>query len=75
LGKLIGRVINQVHSGSMTPILSGFVDFADGIDHQSLDELERLINERRGKKEETTAHQITPDQATIIDVDVPGDQA
>lgn len=75
LGKLIGRVINQVHSGSMTPILSGFVDFADGIDHQSLDELERLINERRGKKEETTAHQITPDQTTIIDVDVPGDQA
>lgn len=54
LGKLIGRVITQVHSGSMTPILSGFVDFAHDIDHQSLDELERLIGERRGKQTEPT---------------------
>ncbi|WP_041523246.1 BlaI/MecI/CopY family transcriptional regulator [Gilvimarinus agarilyticus] len=52
LGKLIGKVITQVHSGSMTPILSGFVDFAHEIDHQSLDELERLISKRRDKTED-----------------------
>jgi len=46
LGRLIGGVIRQLHSGSLDPILSSFVDFADGMDDQTLDRLEQLVQQR-----------------------------
>lgn len=77
LGQLIGRVVSQVHSGSMTPILSGFVDFADEIDHQSLDELERLINARRGKRNDgsqSAANEVVTGEVST-NRDTTGDQS
>ena len=47
LGRLIGGVVRQVHDGRLEPILSGFVDFAERISDESLDELERLITLRK----------------------------
>lgn len=53
LGRLIGGVIKQLHNGSLEPILSSFVDFADRIDDSTLDQLEELIHERRLRREES----------------------
>jgi predicted transcriptional regulator len=52
LGRLIGGVIKQLHNGSLEPILSSFVDFADRIDDSTLDQLEELIHERRSRRQE-----------------------
>lgn len=54
LGRLIGGVIKQLHNGSLEPILSSFVDFADRIDDSTLDQLEELIHERRSQRQ--TSH-------------------
>lgn len=47
LGKLLGGVIRQLHTGSLDPILSSFVDFADRIDEDTLDRLDELVQKRR----------------------------
>jgi predicted transcriptional regulator len=47
LGKLLGGVIRQLHTGSLDPILSSFVDFADKIDASTLDRLDELVQKRR----------------------------
>lgn len=47
LGKLLGGVIRQLHTGSLDPILSSFVDFADRMDEHTLDRLDELVQERR----------------------------
>ncbi|NIB38277.1 BlaI/MecI/CopY family transcriptional regulator [Pseudomaricurvus alkylphenolicus] len=47
MGRLIGGVIKQLHNGSLEPILSSFVDFADRMDDNTLDQLEQLIHQRR----------------------------
>ena len=47
LGKLLGGVIRQLHTGSLDPILSSFVDFADKIDERTLDRLDELVQKRR----------------------------
>ena len=47
LGKLLGGVIRQLHTGSLDPILSSFVDFADKIDEHTLDRLDELVQKRR----------------------------
>jgi predicted transcriptional regulator len=52
LGRLIGGVIRQLHTGSLDPILSSFVDFADRMDEQTLDRLEQLIQLRKQQREE-----------------------
>ncbi|WP_020209585.1 BlaI/MecI/CopY family transcriptional regulator [Gilvimarinus chinensis] len=52
LGKLLGGVITKVHTGQLSPILSGFVDFADTISEDSLTELEQLIAAKRKKRQE-----------------------
>ena len=46
LGKLLGGVIRQLHTGSLEPILSSFVDFADRFDEQTLDQLDALVQQR-----------------------------
>ena len=43
LGKLLGGVI---HTGSLEPILSSFVDFADRFDEETLDQLDALVQQR-----------------------------
>ncbi|MCP8898449.1 BlaI/MecI/CopY family transcriptional regulator [Gilvimarinus xylanilyticus] len=53
LGKLLGGVIAKVHTGTLSPILSGFVDFADSISDDSLSELEQLIAAKREQREES----------------------
>lgn len=53
LGKLLGGVIRQLHTGNLEPILSSFVDFADRFDDDTLDRLDELVRrrlERRGDK-------------------------
>jgi predicted transcriptional regulator len=53
LGKLLGGVIRQLHTGNLAPILSSFVDFADRFDDDTLDQLDELVQrrlERRGDK-------------------------
>jgi predicted transcriptional regulator len=52
LGRLIGGVIKQLHTGSLEPILSSFVDFADRMDEQTLDQLEELIQQRKLEREQ-----------------------
>jgi predicted transcriptional regulator len=47
LGQLLGGVIRQLHTGSLDPILSGFVDFAERIDESTLDRLDELVRQRR----------------------------
>jgi predicted transcriptional regulator len=47
LGKLLGGVIRQLHTGSLDPILSSFVEFADKIDEQTLERLDQLVQQRR----------------------------
>ncbi len=51
LGRLIGGVIRQLHTGSLEPILSSFVDFADRMDDQTLDQLDELIQQRKLERE------------------------
>ncbi|UTF60664.1 BlaI/MecI/CopY family transcriptional regulator [Gilvimarinus sp. DA14] len=51
LGKLLGGVIAKVHTGTLSPILSGFVDFADNISEESLTELEQLIAAKKQKRQ------------------------
>jgi predicted transcriptional regulator len=46
LGKLLGGVIRQLHNGSLEPILSSFVDFADRFDDDTLDRLDALVQQR-----------------------------
>lgn len=53
LGKLLGGVIRQLHTGNLEPILSSFVDFADHFDDDTLDQLDELVQkrlERRGEE-------------------------
>lgn len=47
LGKLLGGVITQLHTGSLDPILSSFVDFADHFDEHTLERLDELVQQRR----------------------------
>ena len=47
LGRLLGGVIRQLHTGSLDPILSSFVDFADRIDEDTLDRLDELLQKRK----------------------------
>lgn len=47
LGRLLGGVIRQLHTGSLDPILSSFVDFADRIDGDTLERLDELVQQRR----------------------------
>ncbi|MEZ5571277.1 MAG: BlaI/MecI/CopY family transcriptional regulator [Halioglobus sp.] len=47
LGKLLGGVIRQLHNGSLDPILSSFVDFADRFDEHTLERLDELVQQRR----------------------------
>ncbi len=47
LGKLLGGVISQLHTGSLDPILSSFVDFADHFDEHTLERLDELVQRRR----------------------------
>lgn len=47
LGRLLGGVIRQLHTGSLDPILSSFVDFAERIDEDTLDRLDELVRQRR----------------------------
>lgn len=47
LGKLLGGVIRQLHTGSLDPILSSFVEFADKIDEQTLERLDQLVQQRK----------------------------
>lgn len=56
LGRLIGGVIKQLHTGSLEPILSSFVDFADGMDEQTLDQLDELIQQRKLAREHAEGH-------------------
>ncbi|MCB1705056.1 MAG: BlaI/MecI/CopY family transcriptional regulator [Halioglobus sp.] len=46
LGKLLGGVIRQLHTGSLEPILSSFVDFADRFDDETLEQLDALVQQR-----------------------------
>lgn len=50
LAQLMGGVIRQLHTGSLDPILSSFVDFADRIDDDTLDQLDRLVQQRKEQK-------------------------
>jgi predicted transcriptional regulator len=52
LGKLLGGVIRQLHTGSLEPILSSFVDFADRFDDSTLERLNELVQERLQRREE-----------------------
>ncbi len=52
LGKLLGGVIRQLHDGSLEPILSSFVDFADRFDDDTLDQLDALVRQRMERREE-----------------------
>lgn len=52
LGKLLGGVIRQLHTGSLEPILSSFVDFADRFDENTLDRLDELVQQRRLLRDE-----------------------
>lgn len=51
LGKLLGGVIRQLHNGSLEPILSSFVDFADRFDDDTLDKLDALVQQRLERRE------------------------
>ena len=50
LGRLLGGVISQLHSGSLDPILSSFVEFADRIDSATLDRLDALVQQRKKRR-------------------------
>lgn len=50
LGKLLGGVIRQLHTGSLEPILSSFVDFADRFDEKTLEHLDDLVQQRLLKR-------------------------
>lgn len=52
LGKLLGGVIRQLHTGSLEPILSSFVDFADRFDDHTLERLDELVQQRLQSREE-----------------------
>ena len=52
LGKLLGGVIRQLHTGSLEPILSSFVDFADRFDEYTLERLDELVQQRLERKKE-----------------------
>lgn len=51
---IISSVIDRLQVGSLEPVLNSFVDFAEGIDDNTLNRLERLIQER--KKERTRSN-------------------
>ncbi len=61
LGRLIGGVIKQLHTGSLEPILSSFVDFADRMDEQTLDQLEELIQQRKLEREQDQKQESSND--------------
>lgn len=52
LGQLLGGVIRKLHTGSLDPILSSFVDFADRIDDSTLDRLEELLQQRKRERQD-----------------------
>jgi predicted transcriptional regulator len=52
LGKLLGGVIRQLHNGSLEPILSSFVDFADRFDDNTLERLDELVQQRLERRED-----------------------
>jgi predicted transcriptional regulator len=52
LAKLMGGVIRQLHTGSLDPILSSFVDFADRMDENTLDKLDALVQQRKQQREQ-----------------------
>ena len=52
LGKLLGGVIRQLHAGSLEPILSSFVDFADHFDENTLEHLDELVQRRLAQRED-----------------------
>jgi predicted transcriptional regulator len=52
MARLIGGVIRELHTGSLDPILSSFVDFADRISPGSLQRLEQLVQQRKQTRKE-----------------------
>lgn len=47
MAEMIDNVVDKLSGGSTETMLSAFVDLAERVDAQSLDHLERLIEERR----------------------------
>ncbi|MFT5032648.1 MAG: putative transcriptional regulator [Bacteroidia bacterium] len=47
---IISSVIERLQVGSLEPVLNSFVDFAEGIDDNTLNRLERLIQERKRER-------------------------
>lgn len=47
---LIGAVIDRLQLGNLEPVLSSFVDFAEGVDDTTLNRLEKLIQERKQQR-------------------------
>ena len=52
LGRLLGYVIGQLHTGTLDPILSSFVDFADRLDATTLDRLDALVQQRKRARDQ-----------------------
>ncbi len=46
LGDLLDDVIGQLNNGHHEPVLSSFIDYAERLDENSLNDLERLIQKR-----------------------------
>jgi len=54
MARLIGGVIRELHTGSLDPVLSSFVDFADRISPGSLQRLEQLVQQRKQARKENS---------------------
>lgn len=47
MGRMMGDVVQLLHDGKASTLLSSFVNVAAGIEDSALDELERMIREKR----------------------------
>ena len=47
---LINAVVDRLQMHSLEPVLSSFVDYAEGVDDETLGRLERMIQERRRQR-------------------------
>ena len=47
---LISGVIERLQMSNLEPVLSSFVDYAEGVDDATLNRLERMIRERKQKR-------------------------
>jgi predicted transcriptional regulator len=50
MGTLLGEVIQLLHDGRADTILSSFVNVAEGLDENALDQLEALIQKKRRER-------------------------